>query len=44
MMTMPKKTKYIVIFISLIIFIGMGTIYYQDYKYTHNYEKRKGGE
>jgi len=36
---MPKKIKYIVILISLIIFAGLVTMYYQDYQYTHNYER-----
>ena len=34
-----KKVKYIIIIISLIIFAGLGTIYYQDYQYTHNYDR-----
>ena len=34
--------KYTIIFISLIIFAGLGTIYYQDYQYTHNYERIEG--
>jgi len=36
---MSKKIKYIAILISLIIFAGLGTMYYQDYQYTHNYER-----
>ena len=36
-----KKVKYTIILISLIIFAGLGTMYYQDYQYTHNYERTR---
>jgi len=31
--------KYIIIFVSILIITGLVTIYYQDYQYTHNYER-----
>ena len=31
--------KYIIILISILIVTGLGTVYYQDYQYTHNYER-----
>ena len=36
---MPKKVKIIVRLFVIAIFGFLGTCWYQDYQYTHNYER-----